>query len=290
MADPALVARGVWFAYHDRWVIEDLDLSLAEGEFVGLVGPNGSGKSTLLKVLSGLLPPDRGTVHLEGVAMRRLRRREVARRVAVVPQELAIPFGLCAREMVMLGRTPHVRPLRGARPVDRRVVEEKMALTGTLDLADRPYNELSGGEQQRVALAMALSQEARILLLDEPTVHLDINHQVEMLELLRRLNREHRQTVLLILHDLNLAALYVDRLLLLHGGRIVADGAPGEVLDEHRIREVFGAHVLVQPHPTHPSPQVVILPPSGPDDAGEPANGRTGRARLPHPERPTGAR
>ncbi|MBM4466682.1 MAG: ABC transporter ATP-binding protein, partial [Chloroflexi bacterium] len=153
-----------------------------------------------------------------------------------------------------------VRPIVGAGPRDRQVVAEKMELTATLDLAERPFNELSGGEKQRVIMAMALAQEPDILLLDEPTVHLDINHQVEVLELIKRLNRQQGLTVLATMHDLNLAALYFDRLILLNGGRVVANGSPAEVLREESIRQVFQAAVQVREHPTHHTPQVVVLP------------------------------
>jgi iron complex transport system ATP-binding protein len=227
---------------------------------MGLIGPNGSGKTTLLRVLSGLMAPRRGHVYLDGRNIREFSRREIARRVAVVPQELAMPFAFSAYEMVMMGRTPHVRPILGAGPRDRQVVTEKMELTATSVLAERPFNELSGGEKQRVIMAMALAQEPQILLLDEPTVHLDINHQVEILELIKRLNRQENLTVLATMHDLNLAALYFDRLILLDGGRVAANGSPAEVLREESIRQVFQADVQVQEHPTHHTPQIVVLP------------------------------
>ena len=256
----ALEAKDVAFSYYNGLILEGIDLQLESKELVGLIGPNGSGKTTLLKLLSGLLTPKRGTVQMEGVNLRDLSRRQIAQRVAVVPQELTIPFDFSVREMVMLGRTPHVRPLAGASSHDRTVVEEKMALTGTSGLAGRPFNELSGGEQQRVIIAMALAQEAEILLLDEPTVHLDLTHQVEVLDLIRQLNRQQGLTVLAIIHDLNLAALYFDRLLLLNGGGIVANGKPDEVLSEERIRQVFRANVQVQTHPTRRTPHIVLLP------------------------------
>ena len=260
MDEIALEARGVDFCYYDELVLQEIDLVLRRGELVGLIGPNGSGKTTLLKVLSGLLSPKRGSVRLDGEELRHFPRRQIAQRIAVVPQELSTPFIFTAWEMVMLGRTPHVRPLVGASSRDRQVAEEKMALTGTLELASRPFNELSGGEQQRVIVAMALAQEAEILLLDEPTVHLDINHQVEILELIKQLNRQQGLTVLTIIHELNLAALYFDRLLLLDCGRIVAQGRPDQVLREERIRQVFQANVQVQAHPTHPAPHIIVLP------------------------------
>ena len=173
---------------------------------------------------------------------------------------MIVPLAFSAYEMVMMGRTPHVRPILGAGPRDRQVVVEKMELTATSALAERPFGELSGGEKQRVIIAMALAQEPEILLLDEPTVHLDINHQVEILELIKRLNRREGLTVLATMHDLNLAALYFDRLILLDEGQVAANGSPAEVLREESIRQVFQADVQVQEHPTRCTPQVVVLP------------------------------
>ena len=256
----ALEARGVDFSYYNGLVLRDVSLGLPEGDLMGLIGPNGSGKTTLLRVLSGLMAPRRGHVYLDGRNIREFSRREIARRVAVVPQELVTPFAFSAYEMVMMGRTPHVRPILGAGPRDRQVVMEKMELTVTSALAERPFNELSGGEKQRVIMAMALTQEPEILLLDEPTVHLDINHQVEILELIKRLNRQENLTVLATMHDLNLAALYFDRLILLDRGQVVANGSPAEVLCEESIRQVFQADVQVQEHPTRHTPQVIVLP------------------------------
>jgi iron complex transport system ATP-binding protein len=258
----ALAAVDIDFCYyeHDGLVLRGVSLELGAGELVGLIGPNGSGKTTLLRVLSGLLVPSRGKVYLDGQDMRALHRRQIAQHVAVVPQELVMPFAFSAYEMVMMGRTPHVRPILGAGPRDRQVVAEKMELTATSVLAERPFSELSGGEKQRVIIAMALAQEPQILLLDEPTVHLDINHQVEILELIKRLNRQKSLTVLATMHDLNLAALYFDRLILLDRGQVVASGSPAEVLREESIRQVFRAEVQVQEHPTHHTPQIVVLP------------------------------
>jgi len=255
-----LQARDVDFSYHDGPILRGVNLGLERGELVGLLGPNGSGKTTLLKVLSGLLSPKRGHVLLDGQDVRTLKRRQVARRLAVVPQGLNTPFGFTAYEMVMLGRTPHVRPLVGAGQRDRQVVAETMRLTTTWELADRPFNELSGGEQQRVIVAMALTQEPQVLLLDEPVVHLDVSHQIEVLELIERLNRERGLTVLAAMHDLNLAALYFDRLVILADGRVAARGTPTEVLREELVHRVFGAEVQVQQHPTRHTPHIVLLP------------------------------
>ena len=260
MNDIAMEAKRVDFSYYDGFALRDVSLSLRVGDLVGLIGPNGSGKTTLIRVLSGLLAPKRGHVYLDGQDIRELSRRQIARRVAVVPQGLAMPFAFTAYEMVMLGRTPHVRLLVGVGPRDREVVREAMALTNTDRLAQRLFNELSAGEQQRVIVAMALAQEPQILLLDEPTAHLDVNHQMEILELVKRLNRERHLTVLAAMHDLNLAALYFDRLVLLNEGRVVAMGTPAEVLREENIHQVFRARVRVQGHPTREVPQVIVLP------------------------------
>ncbi|MBC7259683.1 MAG: heme ABC transporter ATP-binding protein [Chloroflexi bacterium] len=262
MDEPVIAAQDVDFSYYNGLVLRDVTLNLATGAMVSLIGPNGSGKTTLLKILCGLLKPKRGRVLLSGQDIDRLSRREVAQEVALVPQELSVPFDFTVREMVMLGRTPYVRHLRGMTPQDHQVVDRMLTLTNTSALAQRPFNELSGGEQQRVIIAMALAQEPRVLLLDEPVVHLDVNHQIEILELIRRLNRQAGLTVLATMHDLNLASLYFDRLVLLNEGRVVTSGAPGEVLREDTIRRVFRADVRIQPHPVRPRPQLVLLPPS----------------------------
>jgi iron complex transport system ATP-binding protein len=234
---------------------------LEHGGLVALLGPNGSGKTTLLKILCGILSPRAGCVTLNGDNIHTYDRRAVAQRIALVPQELRVPFAFTVREMVLLGRTPYIRPLFGESMRDHAAIDQALELTGTGELAQRVFGELSGGEQQRVVIAMALAQEPQILLLDEPTVHLDINHQIEVLELIRRLNRERGLTVLATMHDLNLAALYFDRLMLLNEGRMVSAGSPREVLSAERVRSVFGAQVLVQAHPTQARvPQVVLLP------------------------------
>jgi len=256
-----LEAREVDFSYYDGLVIKSVSLGLKKGDIVGLIGPNGSGKTTLLRLLSGFLPPKSGSVCLSGRDLGQMSRREIARLIAVVPQELEMLFSFSVWEMVMMGRTPHAPRLLGARRGDREVVERVMERVGIQYLAQRPFQELSGGERQKVIVAMALAQEPDILLLDEPTVHLDINHQVEVLELLRRLNRESGLTVLATMHDLNLAALYFDNLVLLNEGEIVSHGTPEEVLQEANIRRVFEASVEIQKHPTLGVPHMVILPP-----------------------------
>ncbi len=264
MTRPLVSANRIDFAYSEPLVLCGVDLALAPGDLVALIGPNGSGKTTLLKVLDGILPARAGRVLFDGVNLATQSRRDIARRVALVPQELSIPFAFTVREMVGLGRTPHLRPLFGESARDRDAVERALALTGTRALAERVLGELSGGERQRVLIAMALAQEPQLLLLDEPTTHLDINHQVEVLELIRKLNRERGLTVLATMHDLNLASLYFDRLILLNAGRIVTEGTPREVLSKERVEKVFGAAVLVQAHPTNANiPHIVLVTGNG---------------------------
>ena len=215
----------------------------------------------MLKLLTGIIKPISGTVEFDGENIRSFSRREIARRIALVPQELVLTYAFRVREMVTLGRTPYVGGFSGPTRHDRTVVEGIMDLTDIRPLANRPITELSGGEKQRVVIAMALAQEPQVLLLDEPTVHLDISHQIEILELIKRLNLERRLTVLATMHELNLAALYFNELVMLERGRIAASGAADEVLSAERIRQVFDARVQIQSHPTRPNvPQVVHLP------------------------------
>jgi iron complex transport system ATP-binding protein len=258
---PLLSARAITFSYSTVPTLLDIDLDLEQGALRALLGPNGSGKTTLLKILTGILAPASGEVLYQGTNLQTMPRRDIAKRIALVPQELNLQFGFTVRQMVMLGRTPHVHALAGASKQDRAVVEEMLDMTEIRHMADRVITELSGGEQQRVVIAMALAQQPQVILLDEPTVHLDINHQVEILDLLRRLNRTRNLTVLATMHDLNLAALYFDDLVILERGHIVAQGTPQAVLTQERIRSVFHADVLVQPHPALANtPQVLLIP------------------------------
>lgn len=256
----ALEMERIGFSYGNGRVLDDISLALNAGEMVGLLGPNGSGKTTLLKVACGLLNASCGEVRLGGARLDCLERRAIARSVAVVPQRFHIPFAFTVSEIVALGRTPFLGLLAGEGQADREVVSRVMAMVGISGMAARPFDELSGGERQKVVLAMALAQQPGLLLLDEPTVHLDIAHQAEILGLVRQLNADHGLTVLTAIHDLNLAALYFDRLVLLKQGQVCADGPPGEVLTEERIGEVFAAPVRVERHPETGVPYVVVLP------------------------------
>ena len=255
-----LSMRKVSFAYFNGFALQAINLMIAPGEIVGLLGPNGCGKTTLLKLASGVLSPVEGEVLLDEVRLKKLSRKQVAQRVAVVPQCFHLPFDFTVTEVVLLGRTPFVSGLSGETKKDRDVTADALQLVGIDGLGKRHFNDLSGGEQQKVILAMALAQEPEVLLLDEPTAHLDINHQVEILELVRSLNREHGVTVIAAMHDLNLASLFFDRLILLKEGTIFADGSPREVLTERNIKDVFSASVRISPHPVTSAPHIVVLP------------------------------
>jgi len=231
---------GVTVTYRQRDVLDAVDLVIEPGERVALIGPNGAGKSTLLRVASGLLAPARGDATLAGKPVATLERIEVARILAVVPQQATLPFATRVEEVVGLGRLPHEHPLRGARPSDRAAIAAAIERVGLGHLLGRDVRELSLGERQLVLIAMAVAQASPLLVLDEPTIHLDLRHQVGTMELLVDLNERDGTTVVAVLHDLGLAAHFFPRLVLLDRGRIVADGAPDEVLTPDRIRDVFG--------------------------------------------------
>ena len=235
----ALEAVDVSAGYGGRTVLTDIHCSIARGERTGLIGPNGAGKTTLLRVLSGALSADRGRVLLEGHELARLHPREVARVQAFVPQSLHVPVAFTVRELVAMGRMPYVSGWSALRPHDHEVIRNAMNSADVVDLADRPVGELSAGELQRSVIAMALAQEPRVLLLDEPTAHLDIQHAWDVMELVRDLNRRTGLTVVFSSHDLNLAAEFCDRLLLLEQGRIAVCGAPADVLKADTLSRVY---------------------------------------------------
>jgi iron complex transport system ATP-binding protein len=235
----------VCFDYGGPPVLAGISLDVCAGERIAILGPNGAGKTTLLKLLSGAKSPSKGSIRLEGRVLHAMPRAEVARKIAVVPQDLAVPFAFTAREIVELGRTPHVGLLRGFQMEDRDAVEQAMQLTDTLHLGGRIVNELSSGERQRVIIAMALAQQPEILLLDEPTHLLDITRQAEILDLIAELNRSRRLTVVAAIHDLNLAGRYFHRLVILHRGGVLAEGAPEAVLRADIVEEAYGGPVEI---------------------------------------------
>ena len=240
MTAPVIRADGVTVEIRGRAILRDVSATIEAGERVALIGPNGAGKSTLLRVVAGVLAPTAGRMELGGVPIGSLGRLEVARRLAVVPQQTALPFSMRVEEVVALGRLPHEGAIRGAAPADKAAVAAAIERVGLGHLLGRDARELSLGERQLVLIALAVAQEASVLLLDEPTVHLDLRHQVEAMELMRDLNERDGTSMLAVLHDLGLAAHFFPRLLVIDKGRLIADGPPGVVLTDALIREVFG--------------------------------------------------
>jgi iron complex transport system ATP-binding protein len=258
----ALLFRSVRFAYREAPVFDGLSLDLAEGEMAAVLGPNGTGKTTLIRLAAGSLRPQGGSVLIGGRDLASIPAAVRARDVAVVPQESRPAFDFTAREVVRMGRSPHLGlfGLESRRDID--VVDEAMRRTDVQDLSERPFLGLSGGERQRVIVARALAQEPRLLLLDEPTAFLDLRHRLLLYELLTRLNREIGLTLLIASHDLDLAARFASRIVLLRSGKIAADGPPAEVLTPEHLRHVYGVDADVRIEPRTGRPVVVPLAPA----------------------------
>ncbi|GAB2883414.1 ABC transporter ATP-binding protein [Nocardioides pacificus] len=258
-APPSLRAEGLGLAYDRRQVVHDLDLEVPAGKVSVIVGANGCGKSTLLRGLGRLLRPSQGRVLLDGEDIHRLSARKVAAVLGLLPQQPVAPEGITVGDLVGRGRYPHQGVFRRWSAEDTRIVAHALAATGTSDIAGRRIEELSGGQRQRVWIAMALAQEPRILLLDEPTTYLDVAHQVEILDLLAELNHSRGSTVVMVLHDLNLAARYADHMVVMGGGRILCQGDPADILTVETVRAAFGLESVVVPDPVTGDPMVVPL-------------------------------
>jgi ABC-type cobalamin/Fe3+-siderophores transport system ATPase subunit len=256
-----LAARGVACGYGERVALEGFDLAAAPGAVTALLGPNGAGKSTALRALARLLRPREGAVTLDGQDVWRLPRRDFARQVAFLPQSETAAWPMTVAEMVLLGRLPHRGWLLPYTPADREALERALHQVELSGLEARDLGTLSGGERRRALLARALAQDAGILLLDEPGAHLDLRHQIELFALLRRLARQCGATVVLSLHDLNLAALFADRAVLLRQGQVLAAGPAREVLTPELVRAAFGVAVETVPHPRHGVPMIFPVPP-----------------------------
>ncbi|MEV7723398.1 ABC transporter ATP-binding protein [Streptomyces sp. NPDC087917] len=255
---PRLAARGVTVGYGDRTVIEALDVAIPQGVVTTIIGPNGCGKSTLLRTLSRLLKPTSGSVVLDGEDIVRLKTRDVAKKLGLLPQSPVAPEGLTVADLVARGRHPHQSWLRQWSSDDASVVERALAMTGVSDLADRPVDTLSGGQRQRVWISMTLAQGTDLLLLDEPTTYLDLAHAIDVLDLVDDLHESGR-TVVMVLHDLNLAARYSDNLIVMKAGAVLAQGHPRDVVTAELLDEAFGLRAVVIDDPVGDRPLIVPI-------------------------------
>ncbi|MFD6859918.1 ABC transporter ATP-binding protein [Rhodococcus sp. NPDC060090] len=254
-----LVAEHLRLGYGDRLIVDDLDLEIPTGVITTIIGPNGCGKSTLLRSLSRLLKPRAGHVLLDGHQITKMRTRDVARVLGMLPQAPVAPEGLTVADLVARGRHPHQTWMRQWSGDDEDVVSTALARTGIADLADRPVDELSGGQRQRAWISMALAQGTDILLLDEPTTYLDLAHSIEVLDLVDQLHSELGRTVVMVLHDLNLAVRYSDHLVVMRDGKVIASGPPTQVISVELLRDVFGLDASVIGDPVSGRPLIVPI-------------------------------
>jgi iron complex transport system ATP-binding protein len=253
-----LSLRNVTLGYDNRTVLSGISLEVIPGEVLGVVGPNGCGKSTLIKGITRVIPLSGGDIILDDKSLLKMPQNEIARYVAVVPQSASLPEAFTAFEIVLMGRTPHMKFLEYEGQKDVDIAVKAMKMTDTFHLAERRAGELSGGEKQRLTIARALAQQPRIILLDEPTSHLDINYQIETLELISNLCKSQGLAVLAALHDLNLAAQYCDRIIMLNKGCIFDEGSPCEVVTAVNVKKVYGADVCISAHPVNKLPVTLV--------------------------------
>jgi iron complex transport system ATP-binding protein len=261
----AIEASKIDFLYNTTQVIHEVSMSVRSGEFLGIIGPNGAGKSTMLRLLCGILKPSQGMVLLFAKDLSSQSHKLIAQQIAFVPQETHFALDFPVNEIVGMGRYPYKRPFQREDAADHRAVEYALEAANVISLRTRPINSLSSGERQRVVIARALAQSPRILLLDEPTSHLDLHHQFAIMELLKKLNADGI-SIAVVHHDLNLASLYCQNLILMHDGRVFAKGRPSDLLTETTLKEVYGADVKIVRHPDKDVPQIFLHPEVGHED------------------------
>ena len=256
--EPALELDKIGFRYAAEWVLRDISLTIQHGEFLGIIGPNGSGKTTLLKIMTGLLKAGEGQVRINGRPLGDIRKKDLAGQVALVAQETSAAFSFSVREIVLMGRHPHLGFLAFEGEKDADIAEAAMDMAGILPFGGRDIHELSGGERQRVWIARALAQQPDIMMLDEPTAFQDIRHQVDFFHLIRNLNRDRGLTVVAVTHDINMASSFCDRLVLLNRGGVFASGHPDQVITARHLREVYAMDVLVDQSPIDGRPRLTL--------------------------------
>lgn len=255
----ALEVKNLSFGYGKENILDNISFRIKQGEFISIIGPNGSGKSTLLKLLNNIYKPKSGTILVQGRNIKDYNGKELARSIALVPQNTVIDYGFTVEDIVLMGRYPYIGRFEKEKEEDYQIVDKALKLTNTYNLKKRRINEISGGECQRVIIAKALAQNPDIILLDEPTSHLDINHQMEIVKLLEELNKKQGTTIVLVIHDINLAARYSDRILLLNEGRILAVGEPSIVINEPNIERAYNLEVAIERNPITNSICVIPL-------------------------------
>ncbi|MFH0771608.1 MAG: ABC transporter ATP-binding protein [Candidatus Omnitrophota bacterium] len=258
-----LTVENIVSGYADKIVIDGVSFFADKGEFVGVIGPNGAGKSTLLKTMSRSIHPKKGDVLFEGKDIFKLPRKEFARSIAFVGQDTAVTFAFTALEIALMGRFPYLRAFQSESEKDLSAVRRALRITDCEDFLDRDINQLSAGERQRIFIAKALAQEPRLILLDEPTSHLDISHQIQIMDILKDLSEKDGICVVSVFHDLNLASEYCDKLLLVKDGRIYAQGRPSEVLRYEILEDVYKTVVIVQENPFSKKPYILLAPRAG---------------------------
>ncbi len=251
---PSLSAEHLSISYGDINIVQDLNLNIPKGKITTIIGPNGCGKSTILKAMARILHPKSGTIYLDGKAIDKQPSKEIAKKMAILPQTPEAPSGLTVSELVTYGRFPHQSGFGRVTTEDKKIVDWSLEVTGMIQYKNRPVDALSGGQRQRVWIAMALAQQTDLILLDEPTTYLDLAHQLEVLELLQTLNREQGRTIVMVLHDLNHAARFADYIVAMRSGKIVCEGTPEEVITSDVLKEVFyiDAEIVQDPRTNKP--------------------------------------
>jgi iron complex transport system ATP-binding protein len=243
--------------YQDLTVIENLTLEVGNAEFCAILGPNGAGKSTLLKSLIGYIPLQKGKIEIDGKDISDWNKKKLAQKISLIPQDFQLQFDHNVRELILMGRFPYLGYWESYSKKDYDIVERIIRQLDLQTMADKKFSQLSGGERQRVAIARALAQEAATILMDEAFSHLDVNHQIEIMQLLSKINKKQKKRILLVSHNLNLACEYCDRVIMLKKGKLIADGSPNEVVTKENIKKLFGAELLIVKHPISGKPNII---------------------------------